>query len=62
MISPRLFNLAVRNLNYTHTEAGFRTVAQITAELNDMMELTSKRAGTSSGMPEDFGDDGEGDE
>ena len=38
-LSPRFFNLAKRNLKYTHTEAGMRTLAQLDEELRDLSEI-----------------------
>lgn len=36
VLAPRFFNLAKRNLEYTHTEAGFRTPSQLDEELWDL--------------------------
>jgi len=39
LYSPRFFNLARLCLGYTHTEAGFRTVAQIDDAIRDLEKL-----------------------
>ena len=51
-LSPRFFNMAVRFLGYTHTEAGFRTIAQLDAEYEDMLRMTRRKAAGT--MDEDF--------
>lgn len=38
-LAPRFFNLAKRNLGYTHTEAGFRTLSQLDEELWDLRNM-----------------------
>ena len=42
-LSPRFFNMAVRFLGYTHTEAGFRTIAQLDAEYEDMLRMMQRK-------------------
>ena len=42
-LSPRFFNMAVRFLGYTHTEAGFRTIAQLDAEYDDVLRMTQRK-------------------
>ena len=43
VLSPRFFNMAVRFLGYTHMEAGFRTIAQLDAEHEDMLRMTKRK-------------------
>jgi hypothetical protein len=35
--------MAVRFLGYTHTEAGFRTIAQLDGEYDDLLRMTQKK-------------------
>jgi len=42
-LSPRFFNMAVRFLGYTHTEAGFRTIAQLDAEYEDILRMMQRK-------------------
>lgn len=42
-LSPRFFNMAVRFLSYTHMEAGFRTIAQLDAEYEDLLRMMQKK-------------------
>lgn len=42
-LSPRFFNMAVRFLGYTHTEAGFRMIAQLDAEYEDLLRMKQKK-------------------
>ena len=43
-LSPRFYNIAVRRLGYTHTEAGRRTLAQLADELDDLTETEREAA------------------
>lgn len=43
VLSLRFFNMAVRFLGYTHTEAGFRTIAQLDAEYENMLRMTKRK-------------------
>ena len=46
VLASRFFNIAKRNLGYTHTEAGFRTLSQLDEELWDfgnMMKEAERR-------------------
>ena len=40
--APQFFNLSKLLLGYTHTEAGFRTIVQLDAELKNMEQLQVK--------------------
>lgn len=39
-LASRFFNIAKRNLGYTHTEAGLRTLCQLDDELRDLNRMT----------------------
>lgn len=63
VLAPRFFNLAKRSLGYTHTEAGFRTPAQLDEELWDLRnmikEAEEKRRGDDTGGMFDDDEGGE---
>lgn len=42
-MAPRFFNIAKRNLGYTHTEAGLRTLCQIDDEMRDLNKIIKER-------------------
>ena len=49
-LTPRFLNLAVRVLGYTHTEAGFRRLSQLQAELDDLALLAEEQKPAGGGL------------
>ena len=52
--APRFYNLAVRRLGYTHTEAGLRRLGQLMDELNDLIDLENEARDARESAPDAF--------